>query len=475
MATILSLAIDVLILDADIQPRETMSSGLVHEYAVLYRDGHAFPPIKVFHDGNVYWVADGFHRVSAAREAGLSAIHVDVEVGTKREAILYSSGANKHGKPRSPADKRRAVWHLLEDAEWRQWSDHAMARHCGVDHKTVARWRKEVTRELPSERTYRTKHGTPTTMNTTNIGKRTLPGPQEAPTTMAVHDVAVRGVDPAESGSATLEDQEGQPVAAWNPVAIEEAMQDEVSADDISRAAIETRFPSSAVSPEPTTSSPALVPPLRPTPQEQAADDPSVKWHRMLHDVYVQLNSIRDHGGIGQLAERWSLETKRDHVEKLGRIQVLFHGIQEELMGLIALEDVGSQSDQRSGHLRAERSETNTHEPRGNGRESVQKELGAHCTPEGAEPKRAEDATYTDTEVTDKDGSMPKDMSGSGAQLRDHRQEVIARVKVLRAEKRSLREIAATLNAEGVATFTGQGRWHHGNLPRLLRADEAKG
>jgi hypothetical protein len=54
-----------------------------------------------------------------------------------------------------------------------------------------------------------------------------------------------------------------------------------------------------------------------------------------------------------------------------------------------------------------------------------------------------------------------------------HRQAVTERVKALRAEQRSLRDIAATLNAEGVATFTGQGRWHHGMLPRLLQAIEA--
>src|SRR6266403_1007511 len=76
-----SLPLAALILDADVQPRETMSSGLIHEYATLYREGHALPPIKVFHDGRDNWVADGFHRVSAVREAGLSEIHAEVAPG----------------------------------------------------------------------------------------------------------------------------------------------------------------------------------------------------------------------------------------------------------------------------------------------------------------------------------------------------------------------------------------------------------
>jgi hypothetical protein len=47
-----------------------------------------------------------------------------------------------------------------------------------------------------------------------------------------------------------------------------------------------------------------------------------------------------------------------------------------------------------------------------------------------------------------------EEMTKTDGQARDHRQDVIERLKTLRAEKRSFRDIAATLNAEGVATFT---------------------
>ncbi len=46
---------------------------------------------------------------------------------------------------------------------------------------------------------------------------------------------------------------------------------------------------------------------------------------------------------------------------------------------------------------------------------------------------------------------------GTDGRVRDHRQDVMARVKALRAEQRSMRDIPAIPNAEGVATFTGQG------------------
>jgi hypothetical protein len=83
LGNLTSLMIDALILDADVQPRETMSSGLIEDYAQLYAEGHGLPPIKVFRDGPDYWVADGFHRTEAARKVGLSEIPADVEIGTK--------------------------------------------------------------------------------------------------------------------------------------------------------------------------------------------------------------------------------------------------------------------------------------------------------------------------------------------------------------------------------------------------------
>jgi len=36
------------------------------------KGGLRFPAIVLFTDGQRYWLADGFHRVLAAREAGLS-------------------------------------------------------------------------------------------------------------------------------------------------------------------------------------------------------------------------------------------------------------------------------------------------------------------------------------------------------------------------------------------------------------------
>lgn len=168
--------------DAGTQPRAKLDDSTVANYAERMRDGVRFPPVVVFHDGTDYILADGFHRIAAARLNGAAAIPADVRQGTVRDAILYSVGANAaHGLPRSNDDKRRAVLRLLEDGEWGQWSDREIARRTATSHTFVANLRENLTGNIASEkpRQYITKHGTPTVMNTERIG-RTSPVAQAA-------------------------------------------------------------------------------------------------------------------------------------------------------------------------------------------------------------------------------------------------------------------------------------------------------
>ncbi|AFZ44358.1 protein of unknown function DUF1643 [Halothece sp. PCC 7418] len=44
-------------------------------------------------------------------------------------------------------DKRKAVVTLLQDEEWSQWSDRAIARQCQVSHHTVAKIHRELTKD----------------------------------------------------------------------------------------------------------------------------------------------------------------------------------------------------------------------------------------------------------------------------------------------------------------------------------------
>jgi hypothetical protein len=64
----------------------------------------------------------------------------------------YAIRANaRNGLRLTAKDRRRAVEELLGDEEWRKWSDRQIARHCGVDHKTVgvSRARLQGNGEIP--------------------------------------------------------------------------------------------------------------------------------------------------------------------------------------------------------------------------------------------------------------------------------------------------------------------------------------
>ncbi len=146
------LPLDQIRTDGGTQARQALNDATVDEYAQAMEDGAQFPLLIVYHDGESHWLADGFHRLAAARKAGRERLRVDVRMGDKRAAILYAVGANDaHGLRRTSADKRRAVATLLRDTEWSRWSDSTIAKQVKVDHKTVASVRAELvaTGEIP--------------------------------------------------------------------------------------------------------------------------------------------------------------------------------------------------------------------------------------------------------------------------------------------------------------------------------------
>ena len=56
-------------MDGGTQPLAELQKEVMEDYAELMRAGVKFPPIVVFHDGDNYWLADGFHRMGAALRA----------------------------------------------------------------------------------------------------------------------------------------------------------------------------------------------------------------------------------------------------------------------------------------------------------------------------------------------------------------------------------------------------------------------
>ncbi|HEU0141970.1 MAG TPA: ParB N-terminal domain-containing protein, partial [Bryobacteraceae bacterium] len=181
MSTLLPL--DQIRTDGGTQPRAVIDFETVDDYMDAMSEGVKFPAVDVFFDGTNYWLADGFHRVKAADQAGLDTIVCNVHQGTQDDAQWYSFGANKaNGLRRTNDDKQRAVKAALLHPKSKEFSDRKIARHVGVHFNTVSGYRKQSTiTKCDSQATLRQgRDGR--AIDVSKIGKRrTKPAPPARP------------------------------------------------------------------------------------------------------------------------------------------------------------------------------------------------------------------------------------------------------------------------------------------------------
>jgi hypothetical protein len=71
------LRVKIIRTDGGTQSRVQLDWLAVDEYTHAMLEGATFPPVVVFHDGQEYWCADGFHRLQAAERAGRELVDAD--------------------------------------------------------------------------------------------------------------------------------------------------------------------------------------------------------------------------------------------------------------------------------------------------------------------------------------------------------------------------------------------------------------
>ena len=159
-------------LNKQTQSRVAICQDTVAEYAEDMLEGKPFPKVTVFFDGIHHYLVDGYHRYFAYKKVGIKDIPVEIINGTLRDAVLYAAGVNDdHGLRRTNEDKRKAVMTLLNDLEWCEWTDTAIAKECNVSSMTVGRIRKSLNLEQ-TEKKYLNKQGKEVTVNTENLGRK---------------------------------------------------------------------------------------------------------------------------------------------------------------------------------------------------------------------------------------------------------------------------------------------------------------
>lgn len=170
-----NLALHEINVDDTIQQRVKIDCDTVKSYAEDMKAGAKFPPVIVFKHGNDYYLADGCHRIEAAKLADLGEIKADVREGSYRDAKLYACSANiKHGLRRTNADKRKAIKTLLKDDEWRCQSDTLIGNHCGAHHQTVGKVRALLRKEIAPAKLSSASQATDGTFKKVEIANGTI-------------------------------------------------------------------------------------------------------------------------------------------------------------------------------------------------------------------------------------------------------------------------------------------------------------
>jgi hypothetical protein len=101
-----------------------------------------FPPVVLFREGNNLILADGFHRVAAARQNCWKHISAEIRIGSQAEALKYALSANRNNcLPRTNKDKRRSL--ALAVAQWPQLATREISRICAVSDPFVTNWRRK--------------------------------------------------------------------------------------------------------------------------------------------------------------------------------------------------------------------------------------------------------------------------------------------------------------------------------------------
>ena len=140
-------------LDLSLQTRAGTDAETIDNYAEAMADGAAFPAVTVFTDGKHHWLADGFHRVMAAKQNGRTVIAAEVLEGTENDAVVFGGTANnKQGKRPTRADVQhflQMVWDRRQSIFGGTPTGGNLAERCGISHTTGNRFVNERLAEMP--------------------------------------------------------------------------------------------------------------------------------------------------------------------------------------------------------------------------------------------------------------------------------------------------------------------------------------
>ncbi len=130
------------------QVRAKLHPGTVEAYAKAFRaDEWQLPPLALARIGGVLFVVDGWHRLEAAKRAGLARVDGQIVTEDPQEALWLAAEANtKHGLPLKPREYRKVLGAFIGAGKHRKgrrllsYRDMAKAIGGVVSYTTVRNW-----------------------------------------------------------------------------------------------------------------------------------------------------------------------------------------------------------------------------------------------------------------------------------------------------------------------------------------------
>jgi hypothetical protein len=144
--TVSDLAIAEICCDISTQFRPAYDKKAIAHYAALIKDGVVLDPIDVYWDRLLErkYLAHGWHRLRAMKLAGQTIIQARVRLGTLRDAVELAIEANKkNGVPEDDETRRRKLWAILCDEDWKDLSKPQVATKLGCCRRVLYNWYEE--------------------------------------------------------------------------------------------------------------------------------------------------------------------------------------------------------------------------------------------------------------------------------------------------------------------------------------------
>lgn len=141
-----TLTLGEIVIADDVNIRARIRDDMVDRYSENFAE---LPPIHVFDTGTEKVLADGLHRLTAARRLGRKSIEADVHRGSHADALVYAVRSNaRHGAPLTTEERDHAVVMLKERIGWNQ-SEIAKALGIGQPRVSTILARHELSYRVP--------------------------------------------------------------------------------------------------------------------------------------------------------------------------------------------------------------------------------------------------------------------------------------------------------------------------------------